>query len=59
MSRLYSKPWQHVYGTDRKYTARVNRAMERGQYTEPGTQPNARNPEKVARKRRAKEAADV
>ena len=57
--RIHNSPWKGVYGTDRKFTARVNRAIERGQYTEPGTQPNARNPEKIARKRRAKEAARV
>jgi hypothetical protein len=52
--RIHNRPWKHIYGTDRGYTARFNRAAERGQLTEPGTQPNPRNPEKVARKRRAK-----
>jgi len=40
--RARNEPWKHIYSKDRKYTARVNRAMERGQYTEPSTpsQPN-------------------
>lgn len=59
MSRLYSAPWKGQYGVDRHYTARVDRAKDRGQFTEPGTQPNGSNPQKVAHKRRAKEAARV
>jgi hypothetical protein len=30
-----NKPWKHIYGVDRKYTARVDRAKDRGQYTPP------------------------
>jgi hypothetical protein len=33
--RTGNKPWKHIYGVDRKYTARVDRAKERGQYTPP------------------------
>ena len=32
--------WKRIYGTDRRYTARVDRAMARGQYTEAGTPSN-------------------
>ena len=28
-------PWKRIYGVDRKYTARVDRAKERGEYTPP------------------------
>ena len=30
-----NKPWKHIYGVDRAYTARVDRAKERGQYAPP------------------------
>jgi hypothetical protein len=33
--RQGNKPWKGIYGVDRKYTARVDRAVDRGQYTEP------------------------
>ena len=33
--RQFNKPWKRIYGTDRKYTARVDRAKDRGEYTEP------------------------
>ena len=33
--RLFNKPWKRIYGVDRKYTARVDRAKARKQYTEP------------------------
>lgn len=33
--RLHNKPWKRIYGIDRKYTARVDRAIARGQYTPP------------------------
>ena len=54
MARLHHAAWKHIFGTDRRYTARVNRAADRGQYTEPGTQPNAMDATKVARKRKAR-----
>lgn len=38
--RTGNKAWKHIYGVDRKYTRRVDRARERGQYTEPGTPSN-------------------
>ena len=28
-----NQPWKRLYGKDRAYTARVDRARERGQYT--------------------------
>ena len=33
--RSGNKPWKHIYGVDRKFTARVDRAKARGQYTAP------------------------
>jgi hypothetical protein len=30
-----TSPWKKIYGKDRKYTARVDRAIGRGQYTPP------------------------
>ena len=33
--RTGNKPWKHIYGVDRKYTRRVERAKARGQYTPP------------------------
>lgn len=33
--RRRNKRWKHIYGADRRYTARVDRAKARGQYTEP------------------------
>jgi len=33
--RTNNKPWKRIYGIDRKYTRRVDRAKERGQYTPP------------------------
>ena len=54
--RLHNKPWKHVYGTDRCYTARCDRAFQRGQFTEPGTNPNAPNGAKIRRKREARKA---
>jgi len=56
MSRLHNAPWRRTE-KDRGYRARVERAQERGEYTAPGTQPNAADPEKIARKRAAREAA--
>ena len=51
-------PWKRLMGTgkgtDRGYTRRVWRAQERGAHTSPGTRPNAMDPGKVARKRRAR-----
>lgn len=35
--RLHNAPWKRIYGKDRRYTARVDRAIARGQYTEPKT----------------------
>jgi hypothetical protein len=52
--RQPSEPWQHIYNRDRKYTRRFNAAADRGQLTEPGTQPNARDESKIARKRKAR-----
>jgi hypothetical protein len=52
--RAPNPPWKGAYETDRAYRARVDRARERGQYTEPGTKPNAMDPAKVARKRKAR-----
>jgi hypothetical protein len=51
------RPWQSSLDTNRKKRARVERAIERGEYTPPGTKPNARNEAKVARKRAARAAA--
>ncbi len=31
--RLNNRRWKGIYGTDRKYTARVDRAIARGQHT--------------------------
>ena len=39
--RTGNKPWKHIYGVDRKYTARVDRAKARGQYTPPPVQKEA------------------
>lgn len=36
-----NKPWKHIYGVDRKFTARVDRAKARGQYTPPTERPVA------------------
>lgn len=33
--RQNNRPWKGIYGVDRKYTARTDRAKERGQYTPP------------------------
>jgi hypothetical protein len=33
--RLHNAPWKRIYGKDRRYTARVDRAIARGQYTPP------------------------
>ena len=33
--RTGTKPWKRILGVDRKFTARVQRAKDRGQYTEP------------------------
>lgn len=33
--RQPSPPWRGIYGVDRRYTARVDRAKARGQYTPP------------------------
>jgi len=33
--RTNNQRWKRIYGTDRKFTARVDRAKARGQYTEP------------------------
>lgn len=38
--RQRNRAWKRIYGTDRKYTARVDRAKARGQYTERGTPSN-------------------
>lgn len=43
-TRQHNRPWKGIYGVDRRYTARVDRAKARGQYTEPGT---PSNPKKV------------
>lgn len=50
-TRTGNKPWKGANGTDRAYTARVERAVERGEFTEPGTQPNVADPDKIKRKR--------
>lgn len=47
--------WQRIYGTDRKYTRRVDRAKERDAYTPIGTKPNVRG-SKAARRELAVEA---
>jgi hypothetical protein len=57
--RQNNRPWKHIYGTDRRYTARFDRAADRGQLTIPGTQPNATDVDKVKRKRLAREAHRV
>lgn len=53
-------PWRRIIGTgkgaDRGYTARCQRAIERGSFTPPGTKPNATDPAKVERKRAARMA---
>lgn len=33
--RTGNSAWKRIYGVDRAYTARVDRAKERGQYTPP------------------------
>lgn len=33
--RQRNTPWRGIYGIDRHYTARVDRAVERGEYTPP------------------------
>lgn len=33
--RAGNKPWKHIYGVDRKYTARVDRARDDGRWTPP------------------------
>jgi hypothetical protein len=33
--RLNNRPWKRIYGVDRKYTARVDSAKARGQWTAP------------------------
>lgn len=33
--RRFNKPWKRIYGVDRKFTARVDRAIARGEYTPP------------------------
>lgn len=37
--RTGNKPWKNIYGKDRHFTARVDRAITRGQYTEPEKKP--------------------
>lgn len=37
--RKPNPPWERIYGKDRKYTARVGRAMARGEYTPPKQKP--------------------
>lgn len=37
--RQHNKPWKHTE-RDRKWTARVERAKARGEYTPPGTPSN-------------------
>lgn len=32
---MHNRPWKRLYGKDRRYTARVDRAKARGQYTDP------------------------
>ena len=51
--RLYNTPWKRTEN-DRGYQGRVERAKARGEFTPPGTQPNARDEAKVARKREAR-----
>jgi len=53
VSRLHNAPWRRT-DNDRGYQRRVERAKARGEYTAPGTQPNARDAGKVARKRSAR-----
>lgn len=48
------RPWKGNPDTDPRYAARVARAIERGEYTTPGTKPNPMDPAKVARKRIAR-----
>ncbi len=33
--RKGNSPWKRILGVDRKFTARVERAVQRGQYTSP------------------------
>lgn len=40
MARMANAPWKGIYGKDRRYTARVDRAIARDQYTPPGTPSN-------------------
>jgi hypothetical protein len=35
LRRKRTQPWKRIYGKDRKYTARVDRAVARGEYTPP------------------------
>ncbi|MEO7837628.1 MAG: hypothetical protein ABIS21_08325 [Acidimicrobiales bacterium] len=51
-----NRPWKHIYGLDRHYTARYDRAADRGQLTLPGTQPKPTDVDKVKRKKLARAA---
>jgi hypothetical protein len=53
--RARTEPWKHIYERDRAYTRRFNAAANRGQLTEPGTQPNARDEKKIAARRKARQ----
>jgi hypothetical protein len=55
--RAGNRQWKNIYGVDRGYTGRVDRAKERGQFTEPGTKPNPRNEAKIAERKAARKAA--
>jgi hypothetical protein len=44
------RPWKRSEA-DRGYRGRVERAIARGEFTPPGTKPNATNPAKVERRK--------
>ena len=47
VKRYGTRAWKNIYGVDRGYTARVDSAKERGQFTEPGTVGGAPKREKA------------
>jgi hypothetical protein len=52
--RKPNPPWKKIMGRDRGYDRRIENAVVRGQYTAPGTNPNAADSKKIAAKRRAR-----
>jgi hypothetical protein len=52
--RKPNPPWKKIIGRDRGYDRRIENAVVRGQYTAPGTNPNAADPKKIAAKKKAR-----